>query len=79
MLPFCEGAQATRADERGADADNIIRALAEAFRVDIMVGTDDCPEPYNYRAPAVQGSRAAWKKCQLYVASKPGHYSTAWV
>ena len=77
MLPHCEGAQAPRADERGADADNIIRALAEAFRVNIAVGTIHCLRPYS--APAVQGSRAAWHKCQLHVASKTGHFSAAWV
>ena len=60
ILPLCEGAQSSHADKKGTDAENAIRAVAEALQMVIVVGTDQHAQSYSS-----QHSTPAWSKCQL--------------
>ena len=75
-MPHCEGAQVKNVDKRGADADNVIRAIAEALQLVITVGTGQHAQ--HYGTPVAQRSGAAWSNCQLQVVAKPGHFGIAW-
>ena len=74
VLALCEGAQSPNADKMGANADFDIRAIAEALRLVIVVGTGDHAQSYG-----TQHSRSAWSSCQLRLVAKPGHFGIAWV
>ena len=68
--------QSAKADKRQADASNTIRAIAEALKLVIKVGTNTHVQPYG--TDSAQRSRAAWSRCELGVVSKPGHFGIAW-
>lgn len=73
ISPLCEGAQSPDADKKGADAENAIRAMAEALQLVIVVGSAQHMQTYG-----AQRSRASWSTCQLRLAAKPGHFGIAW-
>ena len=61
ILPYCEGAQSSHADEKGTDVENAIRAVAEALQMVIVVGTGQHAQSYGS-----QHSTPAWSKCRLW-------------
>ena len=59
--PFRELVQSAKADKREADADNTIRAIAEALQLVIQVGTDTHVQLCG--ANNARRSRATWSRC----------------
>ena len=49
-MPLCEGAQSPDADKKRADADNAIRAIAEALQLVIEIGTEQHAPTYEETA-----------------------------
>ena len=74
-LPYCEGAQSPNADKKGADAGNVIRAVAEALQMVIVVGTGQHAQGYGAQhstaqLPGATVSCALWPS--LVISALPG-------